>query len=105
MTPEAVVAAARKKKHIVIVHRGSAFFNTTDSAEAEKWAAQGARIVPHYTESEIQTRSKKGRRTTQGWEVHLLGAVERIETPDADGDLVDITNDLLLAAARETVGV
>jgi hypothetical protein len=39
----------------------------------------------------------------QGWEVHFLGACERIEVQDSDGDVVDLTKDMLLAAARAKV--
>jgi hypothetical protein len=105
MTPAEAVLAVRKKGHVVIIHRGSVFFNTTDEAEALKWDDMGALLVPHYTEEEKQHRAKKGKRTLQGWEVHFLGACARIEVEDDDGDMVDLTKDHLLAAARETVVV
>ena len=100
MTPEEVIAKARGKGRIIIVHRGSAFFNTTDYDEAMRWEKLGCRIVPHYTLEEIEHRRKKGRRTVPGWEVHLLGACAPEYVQDADGDEVNVTNDALLAAAR-----
>lgn len=105
MTPEAAVAAVRKAGHIVIIHRGQVFFNTSNEAEAYKWEEKGALLVPHYTEEERQHRAKKGKRTQQGWEVHILGALTRIEVEDTDGDLVDLTKDHLLLAARDKVAV
>lgn len=99
MTPEEVIAAVRKAKRIVLVHRGQVFFNTTDEAEAEKWLKLGAYLEPHYSDVEIASRRKKGRRTIQGWEVHLLGACEPVYI-EQDGDEVNVTNDALLAAAR-----
>lgn len=103
MTPGEAVALVRKAGHIVIIHRGEVFFNTTNEAEALKWEEKGALLVPHYDAIELEHRRKKGRRTVMGWEVHFLGALTRIEYEDADGDLVDITKDELLAAAREKV--
>ena len=100
MTPEEAVAKARDKGHIVIIHRGHAFFNTTDHDEMRRWEKLGCVIVPHYTLEEIEHRKKKGRRTVPGWEVHMLGAVSKEWVTDVDGDEVDITNDALLAAAR-----
>lgn len=105
MTPEAAVAAVRKAKHIVIVHRGHAFFNTHDYDEALKWEKQGARIVPHYDLEGLERRRKKGMHPVPGWEVHLLGACDKEWTEDENGDQVDITNDVLLAAARAKVTV
>ena len=100
MTPEEAIAKVRAKDRIILVHRSQVFFNTTDYAEAQRWEKLGCRIVPHYTLEEIERRKKKGRGTTPGWEVHLLGAISKETTIDADGDEVDITNDALLAAAR-----
>lgn len=90
MTPAEAVAAARKAGHIVIVHKGDIFINVTDETELRRWEKAGARIVPHFTLDEIEHRKRKGKRTLQGWEVHLLGA--------CDGD-----RSTLLAAAREKV--
>jgi len=100
MTPEEAVAAVRKADHIVIIHRGTAFFNTTDFSEAQRWQKLGATLIPHYNHDEVEHRAKKGRRTVPGWEVHLLGAVAPVYDTDADGDEVNVTNDALLAAAR-----
>lgn len=100
MTPEEAIERVRKAQHIVIRHRGSCFFNTTDYDEALKWEGMGATIVPHYTLDEIEHRKKKGRHTKPGWEVHLLGVLAPIEEEDANGDLVNITADALLDAAR-----
>jgi len=100
MTPEEAVTKVRDRGHIVIVHRGQVFFNTTDHDEMRRWEKLGCVIVPHYTLDEIEHRKKKGKRTLPGWEVHMLGAVEREWVRDDDGDEVDITNDALLAAAR-----
>jgi hypothetical protein len=102
MTPEAAVALARSKGHVVIVHKGAVFFNTTDEAEAEKWRKLGANLVPHYDDIEIANRRKKGRRTVQGWEVHILGVLAPVIEEDADGDEVVVTAQALLAAARES---
>jgi hypothetical protein len=99
--PEEAVGKARAAGHIVIIHRGQAFFNSFDYDEALKWEKLGAVIVPHFTLDEIERRKRKGRRTVQAWEVHLLGACTPEWTEDADGDQVNITNDVLLAAARE----
>jgi len=100
VTPEETVEKVRKAGHIVIIHRGHAFFNTTDHAEMRRWEKLGCTIVPHYTLEEIEHRKRKGKRTLPGWEVHMLGAISREWTTDDDGDEVDITNDALLAAAR-----
>lgn len=94
--------AVRKAGHVVIVHRGEVFFNTWDEPEARKWEDKGAILVPHWEELELAIRRKK-KVTTQGWEVHFLGALTRIELEDVDGDLVDVTKDELLAAARDKV--
>lgn len=103
MTPDEAVALARKQGHIVIVHRGEVFINSFDWAEAQKWEQKGAILVPHFNADEITNRRKKGKSTTAAWEVHLIGACARIEIEDSDGDLVDVTRDALLAAAREKV--
>lgn len=103
MKPVDAVIAVRKAGHIVIIHRDSVFFNTTNEEEARKWDDKGALLVPHYSAEELEHRRKKGKRTTQGWEVHFLGALSRIEIEDVDGDFVDVTKDHLLAAAREKV--
>ena len=100
MTPEEAVSKIREDNHLVIVHRGAVFFNTTDKTEAERWQKLGATLIPHYDTPEIEHRAKKGRRTTQGWEVHVLGALTPEWTTDDDGDEVNVTNDALLAAAR-----
>ena len=100
MKPAEAVLAVRKAGHIVIIHRGQCFFNTTSEAEALRWEEKGAFLAPHYTDEQIANRRRKGRSTTQGWEVHFLGALERVEIEDTDGDLVDVTKDELLAAAR-----
>lgn len=100
MTPEQAIERVHKAKHIVIRYKGVCFFNTTDEAEAGRWQELGAELRPHYSEEEIQHRRKKGRRTLQGWEVHILGAVKPIEEENADGDLVNITADALLNASR-----
>ena len=100
MTPEAAVALARSKNHVVIIHKGRAFFNTTDESEAEKWRERGATLIPHYEEHEIAVRRKKGKRTVQGWEVHMLGALNVILAFNEDGDEVNVTNDALLGAVR-----
>jgi hypothetical protein len=103
VTPAEAVLAVRAAGHIVIIHGGAVFFNTTDEAEARKWESKGALLVPHYSVEEHEHRKKKGRYTKQGWEVHFLGALPRIEILDTDGAMVDVTKDHLLAAAREKV--
>jgi hypothetical protein len=103
VTPAEAVLAVRAKGHIVIIHRNAVFFNTTDEEEARKWEKRGALLIPHFDEVEIQSRLKKGRRVKQGWEVHFLGALQKVEIMDVDGDMVDVTKDELLMAAREPV--
>lgn len=105
MKPAEAVLAVRKAGHIVIIHRSEVFFNSWDEAEMRKWEQKGAIIVPHFNEEEIQIRRKKGKTTKPGWEVHFLNALTKIEIEDVDGDLVDVTKDELLAAAREKVAV
>ena len=100
MTPEECIVKIREAGRLVIVHKGAVFFNTTDQAEADRWLRLGAKLVPHYDDVEIANRAKKGRRTTQGWEVHVLTACDAEWVENTDGDSVNITNDALLAAAR-----
>lgn len=99
MTPAEAVLAVRKAGHVVIIHRHAVFFNTWDEDEALRWEQKGALLVPHWEELELVRRRKK-KVTKQGWEVHFLNALTKIEVEDVDGDLVDITKDELLAAAR-----
>lgn len=95
-----IVAAITTEK--IIIHRGQVFFNTRDHSEALTWERRGARIVPWYTLEELEAhQAKRGRKPPMGWEVHLLGAVEKVWEENADGDMVDMTSDLLLAAVRE----
>jgi hypothetical protein len=102
MTPEEVVERVTKARHILIRHRGVVFFNTHDYDEALKWEGLGARIVAHFDEDEIARRKKNKLRPNfvPGWEVHVLGCVDKEFVENDDGDIVDITNDVLLAAAR-----
>lgn len=101
MTPGEAVIAVRKAGHIVIIHAGAVFFNTSDEVEARKWEDRGAVLVPWYTDEEKTHFNKRQKRVTMGWEVHFLGALERIEMEDVDGALMDVTKDMLLAAARD----
>jgi hypothetical protein len=101
VTPEEAVAAVRKAGHIVILHKGQVFFNTTDHDEMRRWEKQGARVVSHYDLDEIERRKKKGRSTKQGWEVHLLGALQKEWIIDSDGEQIDVTPLALLNAARK----
>ena len=103
MTPGEAVTLVRSAGHIVCIHRGEVFFNTTDEKEALRWEEKGAMLVPHYDDEMIANRRKKMKAFKQGWEVHFLGALKRIEIEDVDGDLIDVTKDELLAAAREKV--
>lgn len=103
MTPDAAIAAARKAGHVVIIHRSEVFFNSWDWDEVQRWEAKGAYIIPHFDLDEIDRRRRRGKHVKPGWEVHILGACERVEVEDTDGDLVDITKDALLLAARAKV--
>ena len=98
MTPEQVIEAIPGR---VVIHAGSVLFNTHDILVAEKWSDLGATVRPWYAKWELDRARRLGDSLPQGWEVQVLGVCGRVEVEDVDGDLVDVTRDVLLAAARE----
>jgi hypothetical protein len=88
----------------LLIHKGQVFFNTRDSNVRDEWEELGALCVPFYDEEQMELREKKGRPLdAQGWEVHLLGAIDPIWIEDTDGDELNVTRDVLLQKARELV--
>ena len=99
MTPEQALAAVGD--HILIRHAGQVFFNTTDEREAISWERQGARLRPHFTDMATATRKRLGNEPVQGWEVHIVGAVDPIWEDDGEGNEVEVTAERLLELARQ----
>ena len=100
MTPQMALAEVATLNAPIIIHRGQVFFNTRDPEEMQRWQARGARCVPHFTGEEVASRAARGQDSYDAWEVHILGTLNRVSAINEDGDEVDVTNDLLLAAAR-----
>ena len=88
----------------LIIHKGQVFFNTRSEQVRNEWEDLGALTVPFYDEEQMLLREKKGRPLdVQGWEVHLIGAIDPIFIEDTDGDEVNVTREMLLGKARELV--
>jgi hypothetical protein len=97
MTPGEILDLASEKK--LIIHRGQVFFNEWDHEEMRRFEQLGCRIVPWRTLEEVERARKRGR-PMQGWEVHLLAAVDPIIRESLTGERVDQTPGILLEEAR-----
>ena len=81
----------------LIIHGQGVFFNTFDQEEVAYWSHHGAKVREFYTDAEL-ARLKN---VNQGWEVHMLGAIDPVLVTKLNGETEDQTKTLLAAGARE----
>lgn len=92
MTVEEVLDACHE--HRLIIHRGQVFINVRNPEEAEYWRKRDCAVREWHSQWELR------RGATQGWEVGLLGACDKVWVADEEGDEINVTQERLLAAAR-----
>ena len=93
------------ESHRLIVSGTQVFINVRDATEAERWQDLGCTLRPWQDAEQAAYRAKRNLRPlAPGWEVHLIGACDRVWEDDADGNQVDVTVALLKERALGLVG-
>lgn len=81
---------------LIIMGGRQVFFNTHDPEEAALWIERGATTREFFAGHAVRFSGQ----AKQGWEIHPLGACERITVTQLTGQVEDVTAQELVAQAR-----